>query len=287
MVPSARSARARALLCSRLIFPPGDVSGARGSSARTIGSPRSSRRPGAAGRGRASRCARARRAPLSPCRNREVPSDAWRSPGGWRGSRWRGRPRAPAPPAGRPGSRAAGDGRSHGTPRRKRSTAALSFSRLVTYHAAPDAASAAASPRQRIRDAPPELADHGQPLEPGRGIGARRIDLAGRAREARRDLRVELAVLDVVVLVARHEQILVRADVEGANAVARELGGEGLRRDDPRVMRARHELVLDTGVLREDAELPDLAPVQAAPRAGDLDDAREVRREAGGEAQRA
>jgi len=74
--------------------------------------------------------------------------------------------------------------------------------------------------------------------------------------------------------------------VDGAQAVAGDLRGERLRRDDPRVPRGRDELVLDAPVARQDAELADRAAVEAAAGAAQLENtAREVRLEARCEAQ--
>jgi hypothetical protein len=144
-----------------------------------------------------------------------------------------------------------------------------------------EAARAESAPR-RVSDRPAELAQHRQPLEPGRRVGARGIDLADRAGEAERDLAVELrwvlAVVHVVVLEGRHEQIVVGVHVDRAHAVARELRGERLRRDEPDLPGRRDGLVLDLPVHREHAELADLAAVEPARERVDLEDARrEVR----------
>ncbi len=67
-----------------------------------------------------------------------------------------------------------------------------------------------------------------------------------------------------MVLEARHEEVIVGFHVDGARAVAAELGGQGLRRDDPDLARAGHEQVLDLAVARQDPEAAHDAAVQAA-----------------------
>jgi hypothetical protein len=64
-----------------------------------------------------------------------------------------------------------------------------------------------------------------------------------------------------VILVARHEEIVVGAHVYGADAVAREFRRQRLRWNDPDVSRRAHEEILDPPIAREDPEAADQASV--------------------------
>src|SRR2546422_9894544 len=139
----------------------------------------------------------------------------------------------------------------------------------ATSSSAPDAAAANQSPTTAatrciradasdrvilpsVQHGAAEGADHGQPLEPGRRVGARWIARLALARVAAWDL-IELAGA-AVVFPSGHAQIVVHGDVDRAHAEARQLGRGGLRRGDPDVARPGHEQILDAPVAREDPE---------------------------------
>ena len=76
-----------------------------------------------------------------------------------------------------------------------------------------------------------------------------------------------------MILVAGHEQIFVRDDVDGANPIGRELGRRGLRWNDPNVLGACREQVLDLSIARQDAKPLQHSAVHGALQFAHLDDA--------------
>ena len=115
--------------------------------------------------------------------------------------------------------------------------------------------------------------------------------LAGRSGKTLRNLAVErrfvTVLFHVVVFVTRNEEVVVRDDVDCADAVARELGRGALRRDDPNMLRTGQKSVLDLAIDREDAESVKSAAVEAALRAARFENsAIEIWLEAGHESQR-
>ena len=92
------------------------------------------------------------------------------------------------------------------------------------------------------------------------------VELAGLPHVAFGDLahpfRGIHAVVDEVELIAGDEEIVVGRNVDGPHAVARELGGRRLCRDDPDLLRPGEEEILDLPVAREDAIAVELASVE-------------------------